>query len=682
MKKNDIFFNRELSWLSFNYRVLQEAKDKSNPLFERIKFLAIYSSNLDEFFRVRVASLRTLLEDKKESFSNLDFNPSKLLKEIHKTVNVQQEEFGKIFRDEILPELENNDIYLTDYEKLNIQQLEFISEYFDNNISYLIQPVLLVRKKIFPFLKNQALYLAVKLKSNSSKNTSKRDRFSYSLVEIPSSILNRFIELPKIDNKNYILFLDDIIKANLYKVFPGYKIDSCYSVKLTRDAELYIDDEFSGDLLAKIKNNLRKRETGAPSRFLYDKEMPKDFLKFLKEALNLQKDDLVEGGKYHNFNDFFKLPAINNPKLFYKPLESITHKQAGNNLFKAVSRKDIALFFPYHNYNHIIKFFEQAASDPKVTEIKVTQYRVAKDSKIIKALIEAKNKGKDVNVFVEVKARFDEDLNIRWAEEMESAGITVHYSFPGLKVHTKLALIKREEESGINSYCYLGTGNFNENTSKIYTDIGLLTKNADIAEEVNQVFDFLMNKKQDLHFNNLLVAQFNIRKDFNRLIDNEIENAKSGKDSFIIAKMNSLEDPKMIKKFYKASNAGVKINLIIRGICCLKPGIKGLSENISVRSIVGRFLEHSRVYVFCNNNDEIIFAGSADLMKRNLNRRIETLFPIYDKDIKKNIIKMITLQLNDNTKARIIDNKQKNKYADLKDESINSQIDFYNLLSS
>ena len=265
---------------------------------------------------------------------------------------------------------------------------------------------------------------------------------------------------------------------------------------------------------------------------------------------------------------------------------------------------------------------------------------------------------------------------------MESAGITVHYSFPGLKVHTKLALIKREEESGINSYCYLGTGNFNENTSKIYTDIGLLTKNADIAEEVNQVFDFLMNKKQDLHFNNLLVAQFNIRKDFNRLIDNEIENAKSGKDSFIIAKMNSLEDPKMIKKFYKANNAGVKINLIIGGICCLKPGIKGLSENISVRSIVGRFLEHSRVYVFCNNNDEIIFAGSADLMKRNLNRRIETLFPIYDKDIKKNIIKMITLQLNDNTKARIIDNKQKNKYADLKDESIDSQIDFYNLLSS
>ena len=520
------------------------------------------------------------------------------------------------------------------------------------------------------------------MKSNSSKNTSKRDRFSYSLVEIPSSILNRFIELPKIDNKNYILFLDDIIKANLYKVFPGYKIDSCYSVKLTRDAELYIDDEFSGDLLAKIKNNLRRRETGAPSRFLYDKEMPKDFLKFLKEALNLQKDDLVEGGKYHNFNDFFKFPAINNPKLFYKPLESITHKQAGNHLFKAVSRKDIALFFPYHNYNHIIKFFEQAASDPKVTEIKVTQYRVAKDSKIIKALIEAKNKGKDVNVFVEVKARFDEDLNIRWAEEMESAGITVHYSFPGLKVHTKLALIKREEESGINSYCYLGTGNFNENTSKIYTDIGLLTKNADIAEEVNQVFDFLMNKKQDLHFNNLLVAQFNIRKDFNRLIDNEIENAKSGKDSFIIAKMNSLEDPKMIKKFYKANNAGVKINLIIRGICCLKPGIKGLSENISVRSIVGRFLEHSRVYVFCNNNDEIIFAGSADLMKRNLNRRIETLFPIYDKDIKKNIIKMITLQLNDNTKARIIDNKQKNKYADLKDESIDSQIDFYNLLSS
>ncbi len=682
MKRKEIYINRELSWLSFNYRVLQEAKDLSNPLYERIKFLAIYSSNLDEFFRVRVASLRTLLDSKNIDKEKLGFDPKILLKEIHKTVNIQQNEFGKIYREMILPELELNNIFLVDKKNITNDQSLFISEFYDDNLSYLIQPILLVKKKTFPFLKNRSLYLAVRLESKSTKSKSKKSRFSYSLIEIPTSTQNRFIELPSVNSNNYYIFLDDILRENLHKIFPGYKIESCYSIKLTRDAELYIDDEFTGDLLEKINKNLRKRDTGVPSRFLYDNKMPKDFLKFLKDSLSLKSDDLIAGGKYHNYNDFFQFPNPSKDKHIFKPLDPITHKQAGNNLFKAISRKDIAFYFPYHNYNHIVKFFEQAALDPNVTEIKVTQYRVAKKSKIISALIAAKNNGKSVEVFVEIKARFDEELNIHWAKEMENSGIKVHYSFPGLKVHTKIALIKRVEESGINAYCYLGTGNFNENTAKIYTDIGLLTKNTLITNEVEKVFDFLINKNKKLEFKNLLVAQFNMKTDLIKLIDQEIANAKEGKPAFIKAKMNSLEDNKIIKKLYQASSAGVKINLIVRGICCLVPGIKGISENISVVSIVGRFLEHSRIFIFCNNSNEILYAGSADLMKRNLNRRIETLFPILDKDIKANILKMISLQLRDNVKSRLIDKNQSNKMIVNEEEKVNSQIDFYNLLGN
>lgn len=682
MKKNELYFNRELSWLSFNYRVLQEAKDKSNPLFERLKFLAIYSSNLDEFFRVRVASLRTLLDNKKKVLQELDFDPKILLKDIHKIVYKQQEEFGKIYHTEILQELKNNKIVILNEKTVSADQIRFISEYYSSNISYLIQPILLIKKKIFPFLKNQSLYLAVRLKSKKIKDAPKKENYKYSLIEIPSQIISRFIKLPSNNENNYYIFLDDVIRLNLSKVFPGYEIDSSYSFKLTRDAELFIDDEFSGNLLEKIKKNLKKRDTGVPSRFLFDKSIPKDFLKFLKEALNLNKNDLVAGGKYHNFSDFFKFPTPNNDNLVYKPLEQITHKQAGNSLFKAISRKDIGFYFPYHNYNHVVNFFKQAAEDPDVTEIKITQYRVAKNSKIINSLIDAKNNGKDVTVFVEVKARFDEELNIQWAEEMENCGIKVHYSFPGLKVHSKIALIKRKEESGINSYCYLGTGNFNENTAKIYTDFGLLTKNEKITKEVEKVFDFLINKNKKSYFENMLVAQFNMRKRFDELIDKEISNAKKGKPAFIKAKMNSLEDKKLIKKLYEASKAGVKIDLLVRGICCLVPGVKGLSDNIKVTSIVGRFLEHSRVYIFCNNKKELVYAGSADLMKRNLSRRIETIFPILDKDIRKNVLRMIDLQLNDNVKARIIDSRQKNKYVKNDSAAINSQTDFYNILSS
>jgi len=681
------FFDREISWLSFNFRVLQEAADKSNPLYERIKFLAIYSSNLDEFFRVRVASLRSLLALKEKSQHELNFDPRELLENIYSKVNSQQEFFGKIFRDEILPELEKNNIFLLNHETLSQKQSEWVLDYFRDNVQQHITPMLLIKNRITPFLQNRHLYLAVKLKSKHRREnlSGKKSRSRYALVEIPSGKLPRFIELPGEKNTHPIMFLDDVLKLNLPYIFTGYEIESVYSVKLTRDAELYIEDEFSGNLLVKIKKGLNKRDTGVPSRFLYDHEMPKDFLKFLKETLALTKEDLFPGGKYHNFFDFFAFPNPGFPELENNPLPPL-HPLCFNNksdYFLSIKEKDRALYFPYHDYAPVTRFLEIAAGDPSVLSIKITQYRVASDSKVVKQLIRAAENGKDVMAFVELKARFDEELNIRWAEEMEKAGVKVFYSFPGLKVHAKLALITRMEEDQPVNYAYLSTGNFNEKTSRIYTDFGMFTARPEITSEIENVFLFLSRKSADFKFKHLLVAQFNMRKQFSKLIENEISSAQNGQEAKIILKMNSLEDTKMIKKLYEASNAGVNIQIIVRGICRLIHGIKGQSENIEVISIVDRFLEHSRFYIFHNSGDELIYASSADWMKRNLSRRIEVAFPILDNDIKDMIKEIVNLQLADNKKARIIDESDANPFkSDGAENVIQSQIEVYNYLES
>ncbi len=677
--------NRELSWLSFNYRVLQEAKDPNVPLYERIKFIAIYSSNLDEFYRVRVASLRGLLSLKKKSLETLDFDPAQLLKQIQKTVHLQLDEYGDIFRNEIIPALNENNIYLVEENNVTKNQLDFINEYFDENVVQHIQPVMLVKKKIKPFLRNARLYIAVKLatkKKTPEEDTGKKTRHSYAIVEIPTNHLPRFVELPSENNKHCYMFLDDIVRACLPEVFNGYKIVSSHSIKLTRDAELYIDDEFSGNLLNKIEKGLKKRNTGPPARFLYDCDISKSFLKFLKESLKLSRESLMPGGKYHNLNDLFSFPNPGRKDLENKPLIQLRRKEIDNysDIYEAIIQKDFAFYFPYHTFDHVLEFFNKAADDPSVKSIKLTQYRVASRSEIINAIIRAAKKGKDVMVFVEVKARFDEEANIRCAEKMEKAGIRVYYSFPGLKVHSKIAIIKREENGVEKNYCYLGTGNFNEKTAKIYSDIGLFTSDIDIAEEIEKVFIFLEGKKLEYKFKHLLVAQFNMRKIFNKLIDNEINLARQGKKAKIILKMNSIEDKKIIIKLYEASKEGVKIYIIVRGICCLVPGIKGLSENIYVISILDRYLEHARVFIFNNNGDEKIYLSSADWMKRNLSRRIEVGFPIYDEEIKNEIKHIIQVQLNDNTKARKIDKGYKNKYQKNKLEPIRSQLAIYDYL--
>ena len=677
--------NRELSWLSFNYRVLQEAKDPINPLYEQIKFLAIWSSNLDEFFRVRVASLRSLLSLKKKSQKTLKFDPAELLKKIHQEVQKQQEEFGNIFTKQIKPELIKNNIFLLKETELNDYQLEYIKEYYEEYIKKYIQPFLLVNKKIIPFLQNNRLYFAIKLAPKKT-NSNKRIKHTYAMIEIPDNRISRFVKLPSEGDKHCVIFIDDILRYNIPKIFKEFKVVEIISIKLTRDAELYIDDEFEGNLLEKIRKGLHKRDTGIPSRFLFDQSISKEFKQYLKGALNLSNEDLVSGGRYHNYNDFFHfpLPAKNEHLSFVSmpPLRSQTF-DAFDDKFELIKEKDRELFFPYQTYDHVIEFLEQAASDKNVTSIKITQYRVAKESAVLKSLIKAKKQGKDVMIFVELKARFDEERNIIWAREMESAGIKVIYSFPGLKVHAKLALITRKESGKEKLYSYLSTGNFNENTAKVYGDFGLFTADDRMTFEIQKVFEFLSGQKVKYEFKHLLVAQFNIREKFTDLINNEITNASQGKEAAITVKLNSIEDPKIIKHLYKASQAGVKISLITRGICCLIPGKKRKSENVHCISILDRFLEHARFFIFHNDGNEKIYAGSADWMRRNLNRRVEVIFPIYDEDIKRKINDIISLQLNDNVKARIIDEKDHNKYKLTKDDKkIRSQYAAYEYIKN
>ncbi|MDO8550073.1 MAG: polyphosphate kinase 1 [Ignavibacteria bacterium] len=673
------FYNRELSWLSFNYRVLQEAKYPSVPLYERIKFLAIYSSNLDEFFRVRVASLRSLLSLKKKTKKELDFSPEELLKQIHKTVNRQQEEFGKIYREQIVPQLEQNKIFVLNERQLLPRHKDYLTDFFNRELKPYLQPILL-DKRIETFLQNKVIYIAVRLKNleSSPGNEKKKKRFRYALIEVPSRT-DRFIILPEVDENKSLIFLDDVIKIFLPDFFPGYEIESSFTVKLTRDAELYIDDEFAGDLLDKIKKSLGKRNTGVPSRFLYDAQMPKDFLKYLRNCIRLNKDDLIPGGRYHNYNDFFSFPNLNGKELENEPM--IPHRSKildkYNSILKAVSEQDILLHFPYQSYEYIIKFIDEAAKDPDVKSIYITLYRVASGSQIIKALSKASANGKKVTAFVEVKARFDEESNFSSAEELQRAGVKVHYSFPGLKVHSKVCLVSRLENEQKVYYGYFSTGNFNEKTAKIYSDYGLFTKDERLTKEARKVFDILTKKKEKENFIHLLTAPFNLRSALEELIDKEIENAKAGKKAYIILKINSLEDRKMIKLLYKASQAGVKITLIIRGICSLIP-----NKNIKVISIVDRFLEHSRVFIFGNDGNEKMYVSSADWMTRNLDRRIEVCFPVYSEEIKKQIREMINIQLKDNVKARIINKFQNNKYRKTKSsKKIRAQYEIYNYLN-
>src|SRR6186713_2512242 len=646
MAKEYTFINRDLSWLSFNHRVLLEAADESVPLYSRIQFLSIFSSNLDEFFRVRMPSIY--------AFTSINAKKTALRDEYPENLHDQLEDFGRIFTRQILPSLEENNIHLYYGDSIRAEHKETIMDFFLSRVLSFLQPVILKKENQGNiFLENNYLYFIVDI-----EDTDLPDVHEYALLNIPSDQLPRFSELPKMEDKHYLLFLDDVIRENLAEVFPGYKIHGAYAVKLTRDAELNIEDEFSGDIADKIEKQLGKRDIGLATRFLFDGKMPVVIRDFLKQYFDIRDEEMVEGGRYHNLKDMGSLPNPTGKKLTYDPWPSVPHPDfsTSNSIFKTIAEGERLLHLPYQSYNYILRFFNEAAIDPKVKEIYVTLYRVAANSHIVNALISAAKNGKKVTVFVELKARFDEANNIRWSKKMKTAGVKIVNSIPGLKVHAKIALVKRFEEGKMNNYSLLATGNFNETTGRFYTDHVFFTSAKEFSDELQQLFLYLQSRLQPeevekLKLKHLLISQFNMVKRFSKMIDREIENAKAGSPAHIIIKVNNLQEREMIEKLYEASNAGVKVDLIVRSICCVAPGIEGQSENITIRRIVDRYLEHARIFIFYNNGDAEIYMGSADWMSRNLHSRIEVIFPIYDEKLKKEISDILQLQLNDTKKA-------------------------------
>lgn len=679
------YIQRDISWLSFNARVLQEAKNLNNPLLERLKFVAIFSNNLEEFFRIRVAHYRNLIRVGKKTKSVLSFDPKQTLKEIKKIVNLQQEEASQIFESSIVPKLKSHGIILKNRTELSIDQKVFVRDFFHNHLLPYVQPVLLMKGKVQPFLNNGALYLIVVMKEKQSKDLNSAEQ-AYGLVKVPSDHENRFIPLPSENPLHFeIILLDNIVRESLNQLFPGFQILNSYSIKLTRDAELYIDDEFQGDLLEKIRKSLQKRQVGPASRLVFDRSMSEADIEFLKEIFDISNLDLFPEGTYHNKLDFFKFPGFGKKELSYPPFPPLAHNEisASNSIFDAIQSRDQVIFPPYHSYEPVIQFFESSAIDPLVKTIKITQYRIANNSRIMDALMQAAENKKEVVVFIEVKARFSEEVNLAWGERLQKAGVKVIFSFPGLKVHAKCAMVTRKENQKLVHYSYVSTGNFNEITAFTYCDIGIFTKDERITIDINNLFNYLEHVKVPPRgFQHVLVGQFNLQEKLYELFDEEMRKAQSKVAAGIFFKLNSIEDPEMIGKIYQASKAGVKVRLIIRGICCLVPGIKSISENVEIISIVDRFLEHSRVFIFGTGKDVKIFISSADLMTRNLYYRIETIIPVYDPKVHAAILHYCELQWKDNTRARIIDSKLRNRMvkAATHVKPVRSQFDFYQTL--
>jgi polyphosphate kinase len=679
-KKKKRIINREISWLSFNERVLQEAEDPKVPLIERLKFLGIYSSNLDEFFRVRVSSLSRMVSGNINPESVYEGSPRKILKRIHNIVIAQRVRYDKIY--EVLEkELEKENIFIVNENELNEKQQQFVQRYFEEEVRPALVPIMLDTVPKFPYLKNQVIYLAIRLTKSSDPKA-----LRYALIEVPAYVLPRFTVLPRIDNRNYIIMLDDIIRFGLKDIFSIFDFDeiAAYTIKITRDAELDIDDDITLSTLENISKSVEQRSMAQPVRFVYDRDIPEDFLSFILGSLNLMKlDNIIPGGRYHNARDFMSFPEIGAAKLRYTILPALHQKRiaAGKSVLDMMKEGDVLLHQPYNTFGHLIDLLREAAIDPHVRSIKVTLYRVARESKVINALINAIHNGKKVTVLLELQARFDEEANIYWTQQLKREGARVLSGVAGLKVHAKLGLIARREGKQLVDYALIGTGNYNEITAQIYTDHILLTSDKRIVKEVRKLFDFLRNNYKTYNYKHLIVSPYNTRKALAKLIRREVQNAKEGKEAYIYAKLNSLVDSKMIGKLYEAGKAGVKIRLIVRSICSLIPGVKGLSENIEVISIVDKYLEHSRIFVFCNGGEEKVFISSADWMVRNLDQRVEVTTPIYDESIRRELKQYLEFQFQDNVKARVINEKQDNQFrAGGGDESHRAQIDIYHWL--
>ena len=652
-----LFMPRELSWLSFNARVLQEAADENVPIIQRLRYLGIFSSNLDEFFRVRVAEIRRLIV---VSSGGKRQRAKDLLETIQQQVSHLQREFDTI-QTRVMAALEKRHIYIVDESALNKSQLSFVEEYFAAQVLPALEPILLTDELAIPALADESLYLAVDLK------TAEGDQ--YAVMEVPSDVLGRFVAIPKgkdPQGKVYIL-LDDVIRACLPRAFRGvFDIQSAdaYCFKFSRDAELEIEASINESLIEKMASSLRQRRKADAVRFVYDATMPELLLEHLRKRLGFGRyDSLIPGGRYHNSKDYIGFPNAGPKYLEFKPQTPIRIPEldAVDNIFTALREKDYLLYYPYHPFDYVVDVLKTAAIDPSVTAIKICLYRVASNSQIVDALINAQYNGKRVRVVVELAARFDEQANIAWSERLTEAGIEVIFGIPGLKVHSKLFLIDRMEQGKLVRYSHIGTGNFNEKTARLYTDFTLLTSDPVICEDVNQVFDFLKYNYRRPDYKQLLVSPHTSRTGIMELIDGEIKNAREGFRAQLFFKCNNLVDKQLTLKLYEASQAGVEVRLVIRGMCSLLPGVSGISENIQAISIVDRYLEHPRVYVAHNRGVPKYFIGSADLMTRNIDSRVEVICPVTDEAAQTLLQDVLDQQWNDNSKARVIDSKQGNE---------------------
>jgi polyphosphate kinase len=673
--QKDKYINRELSWLQFNARVLQEAADPSVPLLERLRFVGIFSNNLDEFFKVRYATVKRISDAGKSGRKALGvYKADELLEMITKEVIVQQSKSLAII-DEVYSKLEEENIYVLNESTISHpSHKDFIVDFYVENVSPALMAIVLNDNTPIPRLKDTAAYLAIKMKLSESEN-------QYALLEIPRSVY-RFVTLPRIDNKDYIILLDDLIRYRLDTIFSIFKYESieAHMIKITRDAELDIESDLGVSFLEKLSKSVKNRVDGDPVRFIYDKTIAADTLSFLMNKMGIEPNDsVIPGGRYHFRRDYMNFPNMGRKDLLYakdKPL-AIKGVSLSDNLFEKVAEKDFLQYAPYHSFSYIIKFLRQAALDPQVKTIKITIYRLAKISHIASSLINAAKNGKEVIVQIELQARFDEASNMEYAQKMQGEGVKLIFGVKGLKVHSKVCLIERLENNKIKLYGFISTGNFNNVTAKIYTDYTLFTANQDILKDLRKVFNFLKTNYIVNKYKHLLVAPHYAKNGFLKLIDNEIAKAQNGQPAQIKLKLNSITSYKMVDKLYEASNAGVQIQMIIRGICCLIPGIKGLSENIEAISIVDKYLEHPRLMIFGTEGTEKVFISSSDWMTRNLDNRVEVTCPIFDEDIKKELIDTFEICWSDNVKARILSENQNNAYRISEGEPMRSQLKTY-----
>ncbi|WP_409158979.1 polyphosphate kinase 1 [Pectobacterium sp. B2J-2] len=660
MGQDKLYIEKELSWLSFNERVLQEAADKSNPLIERMRFLGIYSSNLDEFYKVRFADLKRRILINEEQ--GMDGNLRHLLGKIQARVLKTDQLFDSLYN-ELLLEMARNQIFLVNERQVSPNQQEWLRDYFRQYLRPHITPILIFDETdLVEFLKDSYTYLAVEIIHG--------DEINYALLEIPSDKIPRFVNLPAEAprRRKTMILIDNILRYCLDDIFKGffdYDALNAYSMKMTRDAEYDLVTEMESSLLELMSSSLKQRLTAEPVRFVYQRDMPDAMVAMLLDKLGISSyDSVIPGGRYHNFKDFISFPNVGRANLVNKPLPRLRHTGFNHfrNGFDAIRERDVLLYYPYHTFEHVLELLRQASFDPNVLSIKINIYRVAKDSRIINSMIHAAHNGKKVTVVVELQARFDEEANIHWAKRLTEAGVHVIFSVPGLKIHAKLFLISRREGENIVRYAHIGTGNFNEKTARLYTDYSLLTADERITNEVRRVFNFIENPYRPVSFEYLLVSPQNSRDRLYQLIDTEIENALANRDAGITLKVNNLVDKGLADKLYQASSAGVKINLLVRGMCSLIPNLPGISENIQVISILDRYLEHDRVYVFNNGGDKKVYLSSADWMTRNIDYRIEVAVEILDPTLKNRVLETLDILFSDTVKARVVDKESSNRY--------------------